>query len=119
HFRTGMLGQGNRTALPICGYFLGSVLNDPAFKQYRCKFSAPRDLDLQSVMYDCGGYFQAPADSDSIGVDSLAMDIEQGDAIFYDDFGNPLPRPGKTPSPDELKEEPLPQHNAEATEERE
>ena len=35
HFRTGMLGQGNRTALPICGYFLGSVLNDPAFKQYR------------------------------------------------------------------------------------
>ena len=29
HFRTGELGQGNRTALPICGYFLKSVLDDP------------------------------------------------------------------------------------------
>ena len=25
HFRTGALGQGSRTALPICGYFLQSV----------------------------------------------------------------------------------------------
>ena len=31
HFRTGALGQGSRTALPICGYFLQSVLGDPAF----------------------------------------------------------------------------------------
>ena len=29
HFRTGALGQGSRTALPICGYFLQSVLGDP------------------------------------------------------------------------------------------
>ncbi|HEY9551087.1 MAG TPA: transglycosylase domain-containing protein, partial [Prevotella sp.] len=34
HFRTGALGQGSRTALPICGYFLDAVLKDPAFKQY-------------------------------------------------------------------------------------
>ena len=32
HFRTGALGQGSRTALPICGYFFESVLGDPAFK---------------------------------------------------------------------------------------
>ena len=98
HFRTGMLGQGNRTALPICGYFLGSVLNDPAFKKYRTKFAPPRQADLTSDMYDCGGYFKAPADSDSIGVDSLAVDVAD-EAIFYDDFGNPLQRPAKNPEP--------------------
>ncbi len=26
HFRTGALGQGSRTALPICGYFLQSAI---------------------------------------------------------------------------------------------
>ncbi|MDY3877069.1 MAG: transglycosylase domain-containing protein, partial [Prevotella sp.] len=41
HFRTGALGQGSRTALPICGYFLESVLSDPAFAQYRAKFDKP------------------------------------------------------------------------------
>ena len=115
HFRTGMLGQGNRTALPICGYFLGSVLNDPAFKQYRTKFPAPHNLDLQSAMYDCGGYFQAPADSDSIGVDSLA--VGETEAIFLDEHGNPLQRPHKDPEPDEAEPTPAPQHNNSAIKE--
>jgi penicillin-binding protein 1A len=116
HFRTGMLGQGNRTALPICGYFLGSVLNDPAFKKYRTKFAPPRQSDLTSDMYDCGGYFKAPADSDSIGVDSLAVDVDD-EAIFYDDFGNPLQRPAKDPEPDNADNTQTPQHNADATKE--
>ena len=67
HFRTGELGQGNRTALPICGYFLQSVLKDPAFKQYHAKFKAP--VDVPANEYNCGGYFQIPSDSDSISVD--------------------------------------------------
>ena len=111
-----MLGQGNRTALPICGYFLGSVLNDPAFKKYRTKFAPPRQSDLTSDMYDCGGYFKAPADSDSIGVDSLAVDVDD-EAIFYDDFGNPLQRPAKNPEPDNADNTQTPQHNADATKE--
>ena len=106
HFRTGMLGQGNRTALPICGYFLGSVLNDPAFKQYRCKFEGPRETTLNNYDYDCGGYFNAAADSDSISVDSLDVEIEADDALFYDDFGNPLQRPHKDPEPDNADQEP-------------
>ena len=68
-----MLGQGNRTALPICGYFLGSVLKDPAFKKYRAKFAAPRDASLNQSMYGCGGYLALPSDSDSLGVDSLRL----------------------------------------------
>ena len=115
HFRTGMLGQGNRTALPICGYFLGSVLNDPAFKKYRAKFSAPRNIDLASAMYDCGGYFQAPADSDSLSTDSLSLDADDTDAIFLDEHGNPLQRPQKDPEPDDTKQQTAPQTNGEGT----
>ena len=45
HFRTGALGQGSRTALPICGYFLQSVFRDPAIswqgrKTTRCRHNA-------------------------------------------------------------------------------
>ena len=108
HFRTGMLGQGNRTALPICGYFLGSVLNDPTFKQYRTRFAVPHDVDLQSNLYDCGGYYQAPADSDSISTDSL--DFEGIDEyIELDEEGNPIQKsieptenPEKNPEPIEV-----------------
>ncbi len=118
HFRTGMLGQGNRTALPICGYFLGSVLNDPTFKQYRCKFAEPRDASLSQMMYDCSGYFNAASDSDSISVDSIAtVEYDNSEAIFYDDFGNPLPRPGKTPEPEEADNTPEPQQNGEGIKE--
>jgi penicillin-binding protein 1A len=108
HFRTGMLGQGNRTALPICGYFLGSVLNDPTFKQYRTRFAVPHDVDLQSNLYDCGGYYQAPADSDSISTDSL--DFEGIDEyIELDEEENPIQKsieptenPEKNPEPIEV-----------------
>ena len=72
HFRTGELGQGNRTALPICGYFLQSVLGDKQFPQYHAKFEKPKDIAIGD--YGCSGYFKAVADTDSIGVDSLATE---------------------------------------------
>lgn len=90
HFRTGQLGQGNRTALPICGYFLGSVLSDKQFKHYRTKFTLPDDIG-DAIDYNCGGYFKAPADSDSIGVDSLA--VKQEMEMVLDEFGNEVIRP--------------------------
>ena len=81
HFRTGELGQGNRTALPICGYFLQSVLDDKAFPQYHAKFEKPSDADLPMSQYGCGGYFRAVADSDSLATDSIAAGepIEQAE----------------------------------------
>ena len=72
HFRTGELGQGNRTALPICGYFLHDVLKDPAFKKYRTKFEQPSDIPANE--YNCGGYFKAVSDSDSISVSDPDME---------------------------------------------
>ena len=113
HFRTGQLGQGNRTALPICGYFLGSVLKDPAFKKYRAKFGAPRDASLNQSMYGCGGYLALPSDSDSIGVDSLAL--TNGDEfIEVKGEGNKLPE-GDT---ENANQTPTPNNNSEATEKK-
>ena len=56
HFRTGQLGQGSRTALPICGRFFERVLSDPAFKHYRKKFDPPHDSSITPDIYDCIGY---------------------------------------------------------------
>ena len=90
HFRTGELGQGNRTALPICGYFLQSVLKDERFKQYHAKFDKPTDLSAND--YGCGGYFKARADSDSISVDSLTVDGEKMVEVV-DEMGNIVSQP--------------------------
>ena len=74
HFRTGELGQGNRTALPICGYFLQSVLDDKNFPQYHAKFGKPAGLDIDRALYECSGYFKATPDSTELATDSLAAE---------------------------------------------
>ena len=83
HFRTGALGQGSRTALPICGYFLESLLADPAFEQYHAKFSPPKDADITSGMYNCQSYYPK-AKVDTLGNDTIPTDEE----IILDENGN-------------------------------
>ena len=90
HFRTGELGQGNRTALPICGYFLQNVLKDSNFKQYHAKFGKYEGLSPND--YGCGGYFKAPSDSDSLAVDSLTLDGERTVEVI-DEMGNIVSKP--------------------------
>ncbi|MDE6688872.1 MAG: penicillin-binding protein, partial [Prevotella sp.] len=63
HFRTGQLGQGSRTALPVCGLFYKSVLSDPQFSHYHGKFAPPHDKSITSSMYQCATYFSEPVDS--------------------------------------------------------
>ena len=87
HFRTGMLGQGNRTALPICGYFYESVLGDPAFKQYHGKFAKPTDATITADMYLNCQYVYHPVDTDSVSVDSLGInEYEMNVEYEGDDF---------------------------------
>ena len=93
HFRTGELGQGNRTALPICGYFLQSVLADKTFQKYHAKFDKFDGLSPND--YNCGGYFKAPSDSDSLAVDSLALDGERTVEVI-DEMGNIVSRPAES-----------------------
>lgn len=75
HFRTGALGQGSRTALPICGYFLNDVLQDDRFAQYRVKFAPPKE-ELDPSSWNCSSYYYVPADTDSVSADTLGLRIE-------------------------------------------
>lgn len=111
HFRTGALGQGSKTALPICGDFLEQVLGDPAFKMYRAKFDKPHDTDITMQMYSCGGYFKEPADSDSIASDSIQhIELEQPNENAVDLTAPVAPSPDGnqhgTPSQPKAAEEP-------------
>lgn len=91
HFRTGALGQGSRTALPICGYFLQSVLGDPAFAKYRTKFGKPKDDDITSEMYNCQSYYMREK-NDSTNTDSIHVEEE----IVLDENGAPIERHSAT-----------------------
>ncbi|MFM2291201.1 MAG: hypothetical protein RIS29_1014 [Bacteroidota bacterium] len=57
HFRTGALGQGSRTALPVFAEFMERVLKDESLKQYRGKFpTKPKEPITKE--YGCHSYFK-------------------------------------------------------------
>ncbi len=51
HFRTGALGQGSKTALPVCGKFIYEVMRDKAFQKYHAKWELDDDIDPS--LYNC------------------------------------------------------------------
>lgn len=71
HFRTGELGQGSRTALPIFAYFMEQVLKDKDLKQYQSRF--PQAKEKINKEYGCRTIYH-PRDTDSIAIDSLAVE---------------------------------------------
>lgn len=87
HFRTGALGQGSRTALPVCGYFMQSVMDDPDFKDYHAKFDKPQDNDISYGMYNCASY--SPSRRDTAHTDSTQIIME--DEELLDENGNVIP----------------------------
>lgn len=89
HFRTGALGQGSRTALPICGYFIQALMKDPEFKKYHGRFHKPNDEDITSDMYTCSSY--VPVKKDTTKVDSTIIEEE----MLLDEDGNAIPRNGE------------------------
>ena len=67
HFRSGALGQGSRTALPIYGNFISKLLSDPRFAHYIAKWPEPKE-EIDKKDYEGwggGGYVQ------NFSVDSL------------------------------------------------
>ena len=80
HFRTGALGQGSRTALPIVGYYLESVLDDPQFSKYRRKFPNPKE-DIDRSCYSCTYIPRPREEEDSTDLDSLSA----SDFLILDD----------------------------------
>lgn len=77
HFRTGALGQGSRTALPIFGYFMQSLLKDPEFQQKYCKKFPSAKEEISRSCYLCDYAPRAKRDSDSTFVhrDSIRFEV--------------------------------------------
>ena len=100
HFRTGALGQGSRTALPICGYFLEAMLADPAFKHYHARFAKPKDADITPDLYDCNTYYSHEP-NDTLMNDSLMEEEE----IMLDESGAPI----EVPIPEGNNKEAMPE----------
>ena len=92
HFRWGALGQGSRTALPICGRFLQLVLSDPQFQKYHKRFE-PAKEPINADLYS-GCMSIAPVEE----FDSTKLDFDEDSLTIplTDDF-----------NPDEKLEEPV------------
>jgi penicillin-binding protein 1A len=97
HFRTGALGQGGKTALPLCGRFLKSVFSDERFSDYHQKFPPCKDPSIEANQYE-SGYYVNPLDTlvifrpeslddfdDELEINELAPANTEGD--------EPLPAP--------------------------
>lgn len=91
HFRTGALGQGSRTALPITGLFMHSLLSDPAFKKYHARFKKPSEDDgITDDMYVCQSYVPR------VKVDTTQVDsahIVSDEEVILDENGEPIAVP--------------------------
>lgn len=81
HFRTGELGQGSRTALPIFAYFMEQVFKDKELKQYQARF--PQTKEKINKEYGCRTIYH-PRDTDSIAIDSIALKEVIEEAILVE-----------------------------------
>lgn len=80
HFRTGALGEGSKTAMPVFGYFMEKVLADPGLTRYRGKFPEPKEEI--SVSYSCQTPYIQVADStdaDSLSIQNPAEGLDEMD----------------------------------------
>lgn len=75
HFRTGALGQGSRTALPIFGLFLEKVLADNALRnRYLKTYPAPKE-SIDPALYEAA-WAPPAAPADTTETDSLELDFQ-------------------------------------------
>ncbi len=74
HFRTGALGQGSRTALPIFGYFMDKVLADKRFPQYHGKYSVAKEDIPRDTYIGAAVYVPRPSTIDSISSMTPTLD---------------------------------------------
>ena len=69
HFRTGALGQGSKTALPICGEFIMRLYADARYhEKYKGKWSAPDSDEIDASMYQCATSVISTAKSDTLDI---------------------------------------------------
>lgn len=126
HFRTGALGQGSRTALPIVAQFLRSVMDDPALSpNYLHKYAMP-PAGIDASTYQAT-YNPPAAQTDTLANDSTQLDDEylENENLMDNEENNENENEGKsaemhnntnsTPTPAQQHKEAVPQHSTEQT----
>ncbi|MBQ1724027.1 MAG: transglycosylase domain-containing protein [Muribaculaceae bacterium] len=102
HFRTGKLGQGSRTALPVCGAFFQKVWDDAQLRplveghfknigisesEYNCDYMpALEDFEFE----DSSFYYLDDYEGDSL---DLGVPEDGGESMQYDDPEAPVSSP--------------------------
>lgn len=100
HFRTGALGQGSRTALPIFGYFIQDMLKDDRFARYRIKFPAAKE-PIDPSCYSCSGYYVSE-ETDSLTETTDSVSVLTSPTPPQEETPEELPDPlpaEETPAP--------------------
>jgi penicillin-binding protein 1A len=80
HFRTGSLGEGSKTALPVFGSFLEKVLADKELTNYRATFPAPKQPITRP--YTCQTPYSVLQDSTTN--DSLTVEVSATETLRLD-----------------------------------
>lgn len=106
HFRTGSLGQGSRTALPIVARFLRSVMESRDFQgKYVHKYGQPPS-GVDITMIDDGYEMSDSLDADSLNADSLAADTLDLMGIGNEPVEEPEPESSTTHHGEQKENEP-------------
>ena len=106
HFRTGALGQGGKTALPLCGRFLKSVFSDERFSDYHQKFPPCKDPSIEANQYE-SGYYVNPLDTLVIFRPESLDDFD--DELEINELA-PANTEGDEPLPTPVEEAPVTEH---------
>ena len=104
HFRSGALGQGSKTALPIFGLFMKKVLSDAALApKYLARYRIPEGVNPADLE---GRFLYQHADSTSH--DSTALDFSEDLGASPEEHGdNPPPPPAAPPHEPAAPKEPV------------
>lgn len=79
HFRTGALGEGSKTAMPIFGYFMEKVLADQSLVRYRGRFPKPKEEI--TVPYTCQTPYTPSADTSLVDSSYVDISLTHGDIL--------------------------------------
>ena len=91
HFRTGALGQGSRTALPILRLLPAVGAGRPGIRKVSHQVRQTEGRDITSAMYNCQSYYMREK-NDSTNTDSIHVEEE----IVLDENGAPIERHSAT-----------------------
>ena len=109
HFRTGALGQGSRTALPVVAQFMRSVMEDPQLRgKYLHKYGMPpEDVDVSTWQ---ATYVPREEETDSLSGDSLGLEEGVVDDDLMGGEGHPAAG-GENAETSPAEPAATPQHN--------